>query len=70
MTDESQDDDTVARLAAEIHGFLRAYPDHFASRALVDVIARDTAGDPVPADERMLALTSVVQALRDRRPRK
>ncbi len=70
MTDESpDDDDTVVRLAAEIHGFLRAFPDHFATRALVAVIARDTAGDPVPEDERMLALTSVVQALRARRPR-
>jgi len=69
MTDESLGDDTVARLAAEIHGFLQAYPDHFASRALVDVIARDAAGDPVPPDERMLALTSVVQALRQQRRR-
>jgi len=68
MADESPEDDTVARLAAEIHGFLRAFPDHFASRALLDVIARDAGGDRVPPDERMLALTTVVQELRRRRP--
>lgn len=69
MADESPDDDTVARLAADIHGFLRAFPDHFASRALLDVIAREGGGEPVPRDERMLALTTVVQELRRRRPR-
>jgi hypothetical protein len=68
MADESPDD-TVARLAAEIHEFLRAFPDHFASRALLDVIARDAGGEGVPADERMLALTTVVQELRRRRTR-
>ena len=69
MADESPDDDTVAQLAAEIHGFLRAFPDHFASRALLEAIARDADGDPVPPDERLLALTTVVHELRRRRRR-
>jgi hypothetical protein len=61
------DDHVVEELGAEIHRFVRTYPDHFAARALVDVMARDAAGEFVPADERMMALTSVVQALRERR---
>jgi hypothetical protein len=70
MEDDALGDDAVARLGAEIHAFMQAYPEHFATRALVDVVAREAAGEPVPDDERMLALTSVVQALRDRRRRR
>lgn len=69
MEDDALDGDAVERLAAEMHAFIRAFPDHFATRALVDVVAREAAGEAVPSDERMLAMTSVVQAIRDRRPR-
>lgn len=66
MADDAAGDDQVARLAAAIHHFVQTHPEHYASRALVAVMARESEGDPVPPDERMLALTSVVQALRER----
>lgn len=69
MPDDALDDDTVAQLGADVHRFVRTFPDHYAARALVDVMAREAAGERVPADERMMALTTVVQALRARRGR-
>jgi hypothetical protein len=60
-------EDTVALLGAEVFRFVRTYPDHYAARSLVDVMARESEGGHVAADERMMALTSVVQALRERR---
>jgi hypothetical protein len=66
MADDAPGGDQIAHLAAAIHRFVRTHPEHFASRALVAVMARAAAGDPVPRDERMLALTSIVQALRER----
>lgn len=69
MPDEELGEDTVEQLGAEIFRFVRGYPEHFAARALIDVMARESAGDYVPRDERMMALTSVVQALREIRRR-
>jgi hypothetical protein len=65
MTDDGGDGE-LARLAAEIHRFVQAHPHHYAVVALVDVMAQESAGKRVDPDERMLALTSVVQALRRR----
>lgn len=68
MPEEDElEDDTVASLAAAILGFIQAHPNHFGSLALVNVMAREAAGVRVPADERMLALTTIVQELRRRR---
>ena len=65
MADDTPGDDRVAQMAAAILRFVQTYPDHYASRALIHVMALQADGGLVPADERMLALASVVQAIRD-----
>lgn len=70
MADDAPAGADIARLAAAIHRFVRTNPQHYASRALVAVIGREANGEAVPADERMLALTTIVQVLREQGDRK
>jgi hypothetical protein len=56
------DESTLLReIAAEIHRFLQLYPNHYASRALANLINRGVAGDDIGDDERELVLLTLAR---------
>lgn len=67
VDDDAVGDELLVALAEELHRFMHAHAHHYAVRALVDVMAREAAGEPVDPDERMMALTTLVHTLRERR---
>ena len=60
--DPDHDDAAVLHeIAAEIHRFVRAFPNSYASRALAGLVNREVAGEPVDDDERELVLLTLVR---------
>ena len=56
------DDATVLReIAAEIHRFIQANPNHYAARALAGLVNREVAGEDVGEDERELVLMTLLR---------
>jgi hypothetical protein len=51
----------LAEIAAEIHRFVQAFPNSYASRALAGLVNREAAGEPVDEDERELVLLTLVR---------
>jgi hypothetical protein len=62
-TDESA---LVREIAAEIHRFLQDFPNHYASRALANLINREATGDDVGEDERELVLLTLAREAKNR----
>jgi hypothetical protein len=57
-----QDDAAILlEIAAEIHRFVQAFPNSYASRALAGLVNREAAGEPVDEDERELVLLTLVR---------
>ena len=56
----------MREIAAEIHRFLQDYPNHYASRALANLINRAAAGDEVGDDERELVLLTLAREAKNR----
>jgi hypothetical protein len=56
----------VREIAAEIHRFLQSYPNHYASRALANLLNRTVAGDDVGDDERELVLLTLAREAKNR----
>jgi hypothetical protein len=64
---EDVDEATLVReIAAEIHRFLHDNPNHYASRALANLINRTVAGDEVSEDERELVLLTLAREAKNR----
>jgi hypothetical protein len=64
---EAPDESTLVReIAAEIHRFLQANPNHYAARALANLINRTVAGDEVGDDERELVLLTLAREAKER----
>jgi hypothetical protein len=60
--EQSADDAVILReIAAEIHHFIRAHPNHYAARALAGVVNREVAGEPVDDGERELVLMTLLR---------
>jgi hypothetical protein len=60
--DQDRDDAAILReIAAEIHRFIQAFPNNYASRALANLVNREAAGEPVDADERELVLLTLLR---------
>ena len=60
--EQGNDDATILReIAAEIHRFIQAFPNHYAARALAGLVNREVAGDPVEDDERELVLMTLLR---------
>lgn len=60
--DPDQDDAAVlTEIAAEIHRFVQAFPNSYASRALASLVNREVAGEAVDEDERELVLLTLVR---------
>ena len=56
----------LREIAAEIHRFLQANPNHYAARALANLINRTVAGDEVGDDERELVLLTLAREAKER----
>ncbi len=56
----------MREIAAEIHRFLQAYPNHYASTALTNLINRSVAGDEIGDDEREMVLLTLAREAKDR----
>jgi hypothetical protein len=56
----------VREIAAEIHRFLQDFPNHYASRALANLINREVTGDDVGDDERELVLLTLAREAKNR----
>jgi hypothetical protein len=56
----------VREIAAEIHRFLQDFPNHYASRALANLINREVNGDDVGEDERELVLLTLAREAKNR----
>ena len=60
--DRDRDDAAILlEIAAEIHRFIQAFPNNYASRALAGLVNRTAAGEPVDDDERELVLMTLVR---------
>jgi hypothetical protein len=60
--DPDQDEAAILNeIAAEIHRFVQAFPNSYASRALAGLVNREVAGEPVDDDERELVLLTLVR---------
>ncbi len=60
--DQDREDTAVLiEIAAEIHRFIQAFPNHYASRALAGLVNRAAAGDTVEDDERELVLLTLLR---------
>jgi hypothetical protein len=60
--DQDQDDAAIlAEIAVEIHRFVQAFPNSYASRALASLVNREAGGEPVDDDERELVLLTLVR---------
>jgi len=51
----------ILEMAAEIHRYIQAFPNSYASRALAGLINREVAGDAIDDDERELVLMTLVR---------
>jgi hypothetical protein len=51
----------LIEIAAEIHRFIQAFPNNYASRALAGLVNRAAAGEPVDEDERELVLLTLLR---------
>ena len=51
----------LIEIAAEIHRFVQAFPNNYASRALAGLVNRTAGGEPVDDDERELVLLTLVR---------
>jgi hypothetical protein len=60
---EGDQDETaiLAEIAAEVHRYVQAFPNSYASRALASLVNREVAGEPVDDDERELVLLTLVR---------
>jgi hypothetical protein len=60
--DGNRDDAAVIfEIASEIHRFIQAFPNSYASRALAGIINREAAGEAIEEDERELVLMTLVR---------
>jgi hypothetical protein len=60
--DEDRDDAAIiSEIAAEIHRFIQAFPNSYASRALAGIVNREVAGEAIDDDERELVLMTLVR---------
>lgn len=51
----------ILELAAEIHRYIQAFPNSYASRALAGLVNREAAGETVDDDERELVLMTLAR---------
>jgi hypothetical protein len=51
----------LREIAAEIHRFVQAAPNHYAARALAQIVNREASGEEVDPDERDLVLLTLVR---------
>jgi hypothetical protein len=63
---EPQQAAVLREIAAEIHRFLQANPNHYAARALANLINRSVAGDDVSDDEREMVLMTLIREVKQR----
>jgi hypothetical protein len=60
--DRGRDDVAVLlEIAAELHRFVQAFPNHYAARALAGLVNRAAAGEAVGEDERELVLMTLLR---------
>jgi hypothetical protein len=60
--DQGRDDAAILiEIAAEIHRFIQAFPNNYASRALAVLINRQVAGETVDDDEQELVLLTLLR---------
>jgi hypothetical protein len=60
--DQDRDDAAILiEIAAEIHRFVQAFPNSYASRALAGLVNRQAAGDTVDDDEQELVLMTLLR---------
>lgn len=60
--DGDRDDAAVIlEIAAEIHRYIQAFPNSYASRALAGLVNREAAGEAIGDDERELVLMTLVR---------
>jgi hypothetical protein len=69
--EQGNDDATILReIAAEIHRFIQAFPNHYAARALAGLVNREVAGEDVGDDERELVLMTLLREAKAQARRK
>ena len=56
----------LQEIAVEVHRFLQTNPNHYAARALANLINREVAGDEISEDERELVLLTLVREAKQR----
>jgi hypothetical protein len=60
--DQDRDDAAILiEIAAELHRFVQAFPNNYASRALAGLVNRAAAGETVDEDERELVLMTLLR---------
>jgi hypothetical protein len=60
--DQDRDDAAILNeIAAEIHRYIQAFPNSYASRALASLVNRAAAGEPIDQDERELVLLTLLR---------
>jgi hypothetical protein len=59
--DDRDDAAILIEIAAEIHRFIQAFPNNYASRALAGLVNREVAGEPIDDDERELVLMTLLR---------
>ena len=60
--DQDRDDAAILlEIAAEIHRFIQAFPNNYASRALAGLVNREVAGETIDDDERELVLMTLLR---------
>jgi hypothetical protein len=60
--DGDRDDAAIIfEMAAEIHRYIQAFPNSYASRALAGLVNREVAGETIDDDERELVLMTLAR---------